>query len=316
MNSSITHERTSELLSDYVAGELSSEDRSLVDDHLAGCADCAAERDALVALKASAVQPLTAAERAQLRAGVLAATGASAASPLSDESDAVIVPIGGWRSKATRYIGVAAMLAILAVGFVYLGNVGTGGDDEGAQGGGAEEGVGLLDSNVDSGGGEAEDSAERAAPAPGEALKDSKSRATLSKEFLLASEPAPVFEGDQGDLSPSALDELSRRPVFRSFSETYTVRQARRSIEPSLAALSETVPKELTVVVKTCGRTALGDLADPGLAAYATTGRVDGRDSFILGFVTGTRSLDRYRFVTFQLGDCRTIIRSLGGPIP
>jgi hypothetical protein len=125
-----------------------------------------------------------------------------------------------------------------------------------------------------------------------------------------------VFDDDRGDLSLDALDELSRSPVFRSFSKTYTVRQARRSIQPSLAALAETVPNELAPVVDDCGRTARGDLASPGLVAYATTGRVDGRDSFILGFVTGTRSLDRYRFITFQLGDCRTIIRSLGGPIP
>ncbi|MGH2790326.1 MAG: anti-sigma factor family protein [Actinomycetota bacterium] len=316
MNSSITHERTSELLSDYVAGELSSEDRSLVDDHLAGCADCAAERDALVALAAPEVEPLSAGERGELRAAVLDATAGSVSStPLADERDAVIVPIGGWRSKATKYVAVAAMLALLAVGFVYVGSIGTGGDDgDGAQGGSAE--TSQLDSGAGGGGDDANRSAPAAGESAGEALKDRKGETrSLSANYFLSSD-APVFESDQGDLSLGALDELSRRPVFRSFSETYTVRQARRSIGPSLAALSETVPNELTVVVNKCGRTALGDLADPGLAAYATTARVDGRDSFILGFVTGTRSLDRYRFVTFRLGDCRTIIRSLGGPIP
>jgi anti-sigma factor RsiW len=319
MKSPITHERCSELLGDYVAGELSSRERSLVDDHLAGCAECAAERDALMALATPEVQPLTDGEREELRAAVLgAATAAPAASKvLADESDAVIVPLGGWRSKATRYIGVAAMLAILAVGFVYLGNIGTGGDGEGAQGGGAETETNQLDSNADSSGGAGEDAAEEAAPHAGEALKDKQRGArTLNKEYFLAFKPAPVFEDDQGDLSLVALDELSRRLVFRSFSEVYTVRQARRSIEPSLAALAETVPNELAEEVRECGRTALGDLADPGLAAYATTGNVDGRDGLALGFVTGTRSLDRYRFVTFLLGDCRTIVRSLGGSIP
>lgn len=319
MKSPITHERCSELLGDYVAGELSSGERSLVDDHLAGCAECAAECDALMALATPEVQPLTDGEREELRAAVLgAATAAPAASEvLADESDAVIVPLGGWRSKATRYIGVAAMLAILAVGFVYLGNIGTGGDGEGAQGGGAETETNQLDSNEDPSGGAGEDAADEAAPNAGEALKDKQRGArTLNKEYFLAFKPAPVFEDDQGDLSLVALDELSRRLVFRSFSEVYTVRQARRSIEPSLAALAETVPNELAGEVRECGRTALGDLADPGLAAYATTGNVDGRDGLVLGFVTGTRSLDRYRVVTFQLGDCRTIVRSLGGSIP
>lgn len=315
MKPPITHERCSELLADYVTGKLSSDERSLVDDHLTDCADCAAERDALIALTAPEVEPLTDGERAELRASVLAAVPASeSAALLTDESDAVIVPIGGWRSKATKYVAVAAMLAILAVGFVYIGNIEFSGSADSASGG--AEG-GLSDSAGDAGGGEAEDSAQRPAPAADEALKqDQSGERTLSKEFFLASEPAPVFEDDQGDLSLGGLDELSQRRVFRSFSETYTVRQARHSIEPSLAALAETVPSELATEVNDCGRTALGDLVGPGLVAYATTGRVDDRDSFILGFVTGTRSLDHYRFVTFQLGDCRTIVRSLGGPIP
>lgn len=328
MKSSITHERCSELLGEYVTGELSSEERSLVDDHLADCAECAAERDALFALAAPEVEPLTDDERAELRASVLrsgrarptvvpAATATSTSTVLADESDAVVVPLGGWRSKATKYIGVAAMLAILAVSFVYLGNIGTGSDEagQGVQGGGA--GQGLSDADAGSDGGEDEDSTTEAAPPAGKTLNNDQAGGRfLSKDYFLTSEPAPLFEDDQGDLSLDALDELAGRPVFRSFSEVYTVRQARRSIDPSVAALAETVPEDLAGVVADCGHTALGDLARPGLLAYATTGRVDDRDSLILGFVTGTRSLDRYHFVTFRLGDCRTIVRSLGGPIP
>ena len=322
MKPPITHERCSELLDDYVTGELSSDERSLVDDHLTDCADCAAERDVLIALTAPEVEPLTDGERAELRASVLAAVPTSdSAALLTDESDAVIVPIGGWRSKATKYVAVAAMLAILAVGFVYIGTIGTGSDDagQGAQGGGEANDL----SNADSGGGGDEEGATRSAPAQGDALEAQEDRRAkelrsdrLSTEYFLASEPAPEFEAEQGDLSLEALDELSRRPVFRSFSEIYTVRQARRSINPSLAALAETVPGNLASAVTNCGHTAVRDLAGPGLLAYATTGRVDDRNSLILGFVTGTRSLDHYRFVTFQLGDCRTIVRSLGGPIP
>ncbi len=288
MNSSITHERCSELLGDYVAGELGSQERSLVDDHLAGCADCAAERDALVALAATEFQPLTEGERAELRAAVM---GAATAAPgpsevLADERDTVIVPLGGWRSKATRYIGIAALLAVLAVGFVYVGMLGTGGSGQDAAGGGAEDEASLSDSNAGSGGGAGEDSAEKPAPATGEALADQGR--TLNKEYFLGFRTGPVFENDQGELSLDALDELSRRPVFHSFSEVYTVRQARRSIDPSLAALAETVPDELAEELRECGRTALGDLADPGLAAYATTGSFEGRDSLVIGFVTGT----------------------------
>jgi hypothetical protein len=315
----ITHERCSELLGDYATGELSSAERSLVDDHLTGCADCAAERDALVALTAPEVEPRTDRERAELRASVLDGIATSDPSTvLADETDAVIVPIGGWRSKATKYIGVAAMLAILAVGFVYLGNIVTGDSAQDAAGGGTEQPLG----DAGSGGGEAEDSTPKATRegednfSVAEDQYEELQSGRLSKDFFLNSEPAPVFEDDQGDLSLGALDELARRPVFRSFSEVYTVRQARRSINPSLAALAETAPRELASAVTNCGHAALGDLADPGLLAYATTGRVDDRDSLVLGFVTGTRSLDRYRFVTFQFGDCRTIVRSLGGPIP
>jgi len=314
----ITHERCSELLGNYVTGELSSDERSLVDDHLAGCADCAAERDALLALAAAEVEPLTEGERAELRASVLDGIATSDPSTvLADETDAVIVPLGGWRSKATRYVGVAAMLAILAVGFVYIGNIVTGSDGA-SQGGGVENNLGQADS----GGGEDEVATESAPAREGAGdgpLADNQNKELqwrLSKDSFLNSEPASVFEDDQGDLSLGALDELARRPVFRSFSEIYTVRQARRSIDPSLAALAETVPPELAEAIDDCGRTALGELADPGLAAYATTGSVDGRESLVIGFVTGTRSLDRYRLVAFGLEDCRTIVRSLGGPIP
>jgi anti-sigma factor RsiW len=42
--SSLTHERCSELLSDYLAGELDSEERQRVEGHLEHCAQCSERR--------------------------------------------------------------------------------------------------------------------------------------------------------------------------------------------------------------------------------------------------------------------------------
>lgn len=324
MSPPITHERCSELLAGYMAGELSSAPRSLVHDHLAGCPDCAAERDALVALVAPLDEPLTGDERAVLRTAVLGTTPAAqdaAEVTLEDETDAVIVPIGGWRSNAAKYIGVAAMLALLAVGFAYLGNVGVNGSGGSAEDSGGAEGLtgpapargGKGNAGGESGSDQKAKGTEDAASAEDESL--SPARRFTMRAFLDA-DAGPVFDDDRGAITAGGIDALAARPVLASFSAAYSFRDARLSSKPALAALAETAPDELAPVVRRCGRNALSGFAEPALAAYGTTATIEGRDSLVLGFVTGEESLNRYELVTWDVGDCSTIVFSRGGPIP
>ncbi|MGH2750560.1 MAG: zf-HC2 domain-containing protein [Actinomycetota bacterium] len=322
MSSPLAHERCSELLSDYVSGGLDSELRARVEDHLAHCAQCAAERDAVVALGAEPADGpgLTEDERVVLRARVLGAAPGfeSPTRALGDESDAVVVPLEPRRARAGTYLGIAAMLAILAVGFAFVSSGGgfMGADSESgdAAGGGGSESD--LQAEDDEGAG-AQDSAEgveERAPLPSD--KDL---------FRLASELRPVFDPDRGAISEDGLDLLARRPAFRRFSETSsalaavpesqdTAARAEKAEDRLLRTLAAGAPRALSGDVAACGRTALAELDGPGLATYATTARLDGREAIIIGLVTG-RSLNRYVLVAFPAADCSTILTSTEGPL-
>ena len=312
MSSQLTHERCSELLGDYLARELAPEQHRLVEDHLEHCAQCSAERAGLAALRRGDESgELTDDERVQLRAGVLEAIrDPSGPSPLRDESDAVVVPIGGRGSRAGKYLGIAAMLAILAVGSLFVfrgGGLGvTGSDDSGA-----ESSSGSAEDS--SGGGRDEDAAsEEAAPE--------------TNRFALSVRPR--FQSDRGEISEEDLDGLGRQ-TFLSFTESSaaTAFDTKSENEEQGQALSDGVPERtlerlatrapetLASEVAECGQSALDELDRPGLATYATTATIEGQDALIIGFVTGGRTPDRYAIFAFPLGDCTTILASTEGPL-
>ncbi|MGH2820297.1 MAG: zf-HC2 domain-containing protein, partial [Actinomycetota bacterium] len=67
------HQHISELLRPLQRGELDAPTRRAVLEHLSGCPPCRLEAGAIEALAAE-VDPLTAGERAEVRAAVLSAT--------------------------------------------------------------------------------------------------------------------------------------------------------------------------------------------------------------------------------------------------
>jgi hypothetical protein len=313
MSSHLTHERCSELLADYLAGELDHEQHRLVEDHLEHCAQCSVERAGLAALRSADEDGgLTGDERAMLRAGVLEAIreSDSATDPLRDESDAVVVPLGGRGARAGKYLGIAAILAILAVGSVFVfggGELGiTGGDD-------SDSSFGTLQDSGGEGGG--------AEGAPAE------NRAEESFAYD-AGNLRPRVQSDRGAISEGDLDRLARESVNaiatgltsdtdpeESEPPPNELLAKNRASDYSLARLAVRAPETLARDVTECGRTALEELDRPSLATYATTATLEGEDVVIIAFVSGARRPDRYAVFAFPRGDCTTILTSSEGPL-
>ncbi len=313
MSSQLTHERCSELLADYLARELELEQHRLVEDHLEHCAQCSAERAGLSALISGRNEGLTGDERVALRAKVLGSTMAEdpPGPRLDDESDAVVVPLGGRGARASKYLGIAAMLAILAVGSLIVFRGG---------------GPGLTGSDDDSNAGSAVDSAEDSGDAGGAEDSDPGAAADAAPEAKQrAMEVRPRFQPDRGAISEDDLDRLGRRNVIFQNSDAAsayaTAPQSDESLlsgsapEDRLERLAARAPESLAPDIAECGQTALDELDQPGFAAYATTAALEGTDVVVLGFVTGDRTPDRYAVFAFPLDDCTTILTSTEGPL-
>ena len=303
MRPQLTHERCSELLADYLARELDPEQHRLVEDHLEHCAQCSAERAGLGALRSES-ERLTTDERVALRAAVLGATTAAepAGPRLEDESDAVVVPLGGRGSRAGKYLGIAAMLAILAVGSLFVFRGGGSDDDSGA--------VGVAEGSGQSGEEDATAGLTEDEPSPGR---------RAAKDLIL------TFQSDRGVIAEEDLDRLGRRAGAVLVSSTQALESSEevrdeelrfnRAPENLLGRLAARAPEALAPDVTECGRTALDELDEPGLATYATTATLEGEDVIVLGFVTGARPPDRYAVFAFPRGDCTTILASAEGPL-
>jgi hypothetical protein len=320
MSSQLTHERCSELLADYLADALDPEQHRLVEDHLEHCAQCSAERAGLAALNSAGEgEGLTGDERSVLRAAVLDAAGDSTEPSAGlrsgralpkDESDAVVVPLGRRRSRAGQYLGIAAMLAILAVGFMIVSRGGglgvTGSNDDAGSGGGAE-----LSTEEDSDRGVA-----AGAPTPAQG------------RFEYAQDLRPRFGPDSGAISDEDLDRLGRQgaTLFKN-SETALdesgndeptgsdLRSALRASQSTLERLASQAPDSLAPDVTECGRTGLQELGEVGLASYATTATLEGEDIIVVAFVTGSRTPKNYAVFAFPRRDCTTILARTEGPL-
>ena len=132
----LEHDRCSELLGPLLRGELSEQEARSVEDHIAGCEECRAEKRGLQALlgapevmKVSA-EALSEIERARLHKAV------SAAMPGS--RTIVSEPAKPWTARIAPYLGAAAAVILLAFGVTQVDLGGS--DDEGASDGGAAVG--------------------------------------------------------------------------------------------------------------------------------------------------------------------------------
>jgi Putative zinc-finger len=312
MNSELTHERCSELLADYLAGDLDPEQHRLVEDHLEDCAQCSAERAGLSALLSGEGEGLTGDERVELRAAVLGSTLSEepAGRGLDDESDAVVVPLGARGARASKYLGVAALLAIVAVGSLFIFRGGgsglTGSDDET---GGDASTANLAEDSGEAGG---DDAAE-------DAGADQASKARRVAEIR------PKFQSDRGEISEDDLARLGRRNVILANSDAAqayaTAPESEENLlsdaapEDQLERLAARVPEELASDITECGRTALDELDEEGHATYATTATLDDTDVVVLRFVTGDPTPERYAVFAFPVGDCTNILTSTEGPL-
>lgn len=304
----MTHERCSELLQAYVAGDLPAGEAERVRAHLDDCEDCRAEETAVAALAAHETEPLTELERARLHRDLFQELwpGTRANADL-----AAPAPGPGWKRWIVPALGSAA--AVLVALVVVTGGLSGGGDDQagGADGGGSEAALESSQQAIEPAGrGGGADAVGDRKTEKGDAF--STAAGVGGASAYNAGGPQPQFDAEAGDLSAEQLSALGRTSdLFRGFADGYTVddvdglrsRFVRRLASQSGAASAQ---------VRECAATLPQD--EPILPAYGATGTYDDRDALVLGFVTndaGSASLDRYLMWVWTKGSCRTPIDTL-----
>jgi len=344
----LSHERCSELLGSYVAGELTANVAGAVEDHLDGCVACSEERAGLVLLVADReAAGLSSAERQRLHVAL---------DPAALRVDAVRVPEedvarrrragaeGRQRSRrqpATRGVwarvapalGAAAVLALVLGGGALLftteggiGGQGATAESGAGTGGGGTGGGGTVESQDGAGGGGTGGSAPsgggKGAPTDGETQDKGSRAATFGS---LAVGPAPRFAAAERSLDEGSLASLGREPPFTAFAHSYQRRAAGNLGDLFLKRLATAAagkpagggtPDSRFAQVLACGRNALS--RRPGaLPAYAAYAVFDGRSVLVIGFAyprPGHRPLDRFMVTAWgrsgTLGAARQSCRS------
>ncbi len=102
---------TRELLPDYLHGSLDGPDRQLVEHHVAGCAECADELQLLRAVRESAAAHTPALDLAAIVAAL----------PAPPHPLPVVRPVAQRRRAVPAWMGLAAALAIAALGSWAIG---------------------------------------------------------------------------------------------------------------------------------------------------------------------------------------------------
>ncbi|MDQ4024052.1 MAG: zf-HC2 domain-containing protein [Actinomycetota bacterium] len=303
----MTHERCSELLRSYAGGDLSRDDAESVRAHLEECADCRAEEAAIGALMAAAGEPLTELERARLHRALSQELFPGRAN--DDVATQGRAP--GWKRWIVPAMSSAA--AVLAALLVITGGLLGSGDDEasvGLDGGGSQLSTEAAGENqIESTGGGGGSGAGGGAPTKDRALSAASGEAGTAYD---SAGPQPRFDADAGELSPEDLSAIGRSSdLFENFSDHYTVDDVEGLREPFLRRLVRS-SGDAAGQVSRCAATLPQE--EPILPAYGATGRYDGRDALVLGFVTndaGSRALDRYLMWVWTKGECRTPVHTL-----
>lgn len=300
MTESMDHERCSELLGSYLAGELSEQEGAAVEDHLSGCSDCEQERVALMALAAEDVEPLGDEDRTLLRERV----GAALAPPGGD-----VIGIETTRRQARRgqVVGIAASLVLLVAGLFYVGTRGLGGADDEAATGGAEP-AGPAGEPIESREEGRLRNSTKGRALGAETTQDAESAdAAFGAAGGLAA--APIFDARAGNVTERRLTRLGRRgEPFVSFAATYTVSDALARRDDFLDDLVALAPNSATGDdVRACSERTFSGAVDAILPAYGALGRLNREDVLILGYAWSDRSegpLDRWMFWAWSPGNC------------
>lgn len=329
------HEACSELLYDFVAGSLSSEQRQFVEEHLAGCAECAAELRAVRAMNTSASDeaPLSDLERARLHRTVdreLFVTTSPARASMG--------------SKIMPLLGAAALVAALGIFATNVDLGGMGGDDEAASGmaaggGEAQDPAALLerggppiasvrgaravpsleqDSEVTIASGETADAAGAGEGSDAGTTEDS---AALEEGAGAYSEPPnPRFTIEGGRFNRKDVARFGRtQEPFTTFARAYApadVPELQVLYAAAIASAGETDQERSAI--ETCSSQVLSQ-ALPVLPAFGAYGRLQGQDVLLLGFVfassEGSPALDRYMLWAWPRTSCEVPMAAISGKI-
>ena len=317
--SPIDHDRCSELLPRYLAGDLDRDETAAMEEHLAACQACTSERVGLEALQATPVVALTPEERGALERGVMAGIG-------SDETDTVVTPLQSRApigARIAQALGAAAVVAVIAT-FAFF-----------SLSGGGDDGMTLQDEAGDI------ESAGRSSEGGGEGgsgsgrLGDNKSANKATEEIAAdtASGSQPEAAADQGPAPP--------RPTFTVADDPYTSEELEKLGESSLASVTfahyysagdaenrSTLLEQLVDAarrqagagvadqVENCGEQVL-DSEEAIVPTFGAVGELGDRNAVILGFAwtTGRRSLDRYMVWGWERGDCDVALEYIEGRI-
>jgi hypothetical protein len=290
MKNTMDHERCSELLLPYVNGELSGPERAGVEEHLAGCTDCAEEKTALERVLGVEVVGLSDDEREALQSSVSSRLDAERAGRSRD----VFAPESRrpWFGRAYPVLGAVALLALLAVFAVSLLS------------GGGDSGETLQ---LESGGGGGQPGAEGAGDASegGSAVRDLAGKAAV-----------PYFKSKSQRLDQGRLTEIARDEVaFRALAGT-EADKAGSLRNDYTTELANQAPANAKEQVAACVDSVVSN-QDSVVPAFGAQGKYDGKDALILGFVSGSDSgpLNRYMLWLWPKGSCEVPLDYVSGPI-
>jgi hypothetical protein len=280
MTSELSHERCSEILGDFVRGELDATEAEAVERHLAHCDACSEEHSALQVLLAPLDTVLSEHERARLERNV--------AGELGD-----VIPVrrdgsSAW-TKVAQSLGAVALIAIIGVGIVQLGT-GGGGDDSGAANGGSDTAATTGQAN--------------------DATKGSAEGATSAGGAVAAApKPRPSFDRKLLDLTDKKFRALGKSSQLRAFSDSYSaddVARLKNEYTNELALAAPTADQQ--TLVRQCAQRVFDSTESYSLLpAYAADARLNGREALILGFAWTNKQagpLDQYMLWVWPVADC------------
>lgn len=326
------HERTSELLRPFAAGELSASESTALRAHLDSCEQCRAELTVVQRLIAPE-DGLSEQESRSLRAAVL---GAIATPEPVRTADVVPIRARGWR--LAQALGVAA---ILVIGAVMVANLfdGFGGADGASTAGmdAAEESGAVADiqdslsfrkdrARVRDVAGSTLDSAPLEAqaeqPEGGDADTGGASGAGGSGYKANKSRPAPVrplYVRGAGRLNDRRLTLIGRFGLpLVLFPQAFTGADALDMQEDFLVQLANAAETdERADQVIECGAQVISR-PDPVLPALATFGKLEGDQVFVLALAwsdTTDGPLDHYMVWVWPALDCEALPTYRAGSI-
>jgi hypothetical protein len=333
MDQVIDHERCSELLRDYVTGDLGDADARAVDEHLVTCDRCSAELWALEALTVP-MEDLSEIESRRLHDAVAAATreGLGSEEAVRYDSGGTVIPTrsGDWRARIAPFMGAAALIALLIFGASRVMTGGSSADSTNVAGGGAERSLSEKQSDQ-------VEASKAASPNPdggrpkslkGTVSSGAASSADTSSDDAAFSTPTsstpagakPTFTPPLGKVTRSEVEDLASDVPFTSFSDDYRTHDADLLRNVYLKRLADQAPNlSLKSEIKDCG----SRIFEEGdgyhfLPAFGAVATIQGTRALILGFAYTLQEkapLNRFQLWAWKRPGCTNVVLAQRGTI-